>query len=287
MKFLIITWVEPHLLDTITAHGDEYFHCKSSELLTVPYPYEGYLLYGGQKIFIDDYDAVVVLGINNLSRYCAHILRPHCCLIGEPTTRAIMSDKVETGIVLSNAGINVIKSVWSLGDADITYLNGADGYIVEKPKNRSLGIGVVRHKKEEFKPTVDNLIYQEYIKCGHADERWLIVNGKIVCGEKRRSADNEEFRANLSLGGIGEPLEITEEMQEMAKKIYEPFKNGGVYTGADIMHSVDGKMYVCEVNAAPGQIIIDITGHDFFEDIYDYMVEEAKKWKENKKNERN
>lgn len=280
MNFLVLGWIHTDLLDTIKNHGDTYELYDSTELTTIPFPYEGYVLYEGKKIAVSDYDAVLLFGQNQVAKYLYNLLKPHCCLIGNPHIRSEMYDKVYGAIRLSNAEIPVVRSVWSFGDADISVLNGDDDYIVEKPKNRSLGNGVCRHKLP-FTPTVSDLIYQEYKECYCQDERWIIVDGKIVCGELRKSTDPNEFRSNLAVGGEAIPLEITDEMQALSKKIWDAFPEC-VYTGADIMRDINGNLYVGELNSAPHTHVIECTGHNFFEDIYDYIVKQTNIWKSSK-----
>jgi len=120
-------------------------------------------------------------------------------------------------------------------------------------------------------------IVQPYIECNSHDERWVIVDGKCVCAIDRRASDPNEFRSNLGIGGIVTPIPITEEMQEFGKKVYDCFP-GCLWTGIDVMRSVDGKVYVGEVNHYPHHKVDSmeyyevVWGHNFCVDLYDYLV---------------
>lgn len=48
-----------------------------------------------------------------------------------------------------------------------------------------------------------DLIIQEYIDSGAQDYRVIVINGRVVAVEMRTAAKDTEFRANLSLGGVG------------------------------------------------------------------------------------
>jgi len=83
----------------------------------------------------------------------------------------------------------------------------------------------------------------------------------------------------LDLGGIGEPLEITDQMRAIAKKIFSAFPRCA-WTGADILRDKEGNIFIGELNASPGTMIMDITGHNFFEDVRNYIIKISEKWKE-------
>ena len=153
---------------------------------------------------------------------------------------------------------------------DVHFENFKDK-VVEKSPGSSCGISVRLHDLP-LQKTKPCKIYQQYIECGGVDERWIIVGDKIVCAMQRKSVSDDEFRANLSVGGVGTPIEITEDMQEFAKKIIDVFE-GYLYAGIDIITDKDGNRYFLEANVTPGTKIVDITNHNFFDDVYKYIIE--------------
>ena len=280
MKVFVVGYAPQGIIQKFYEHNDDFFYGESIDLLTIPIPYDGYILYDGKKIFIDEYDAVIDINNDATSQYLYTLLKSHCCFIGAPRIRVNMSDKVMAAIIMSNHGLPVVKTAFSFGEADISGLNTDCGYIVKKPKNRSLGYGVER-LTPPFDTKEPDRIYQEYIECNCSDERWIIVDGELVCAEKRTSNSPNEFRSNLHLGGIGEKIELTDEMRELSKKIYECFPEA-IYLGADILRSTDGRIFVGEVNADPNTGIIGISGHNFYVDIYNYIVKRVNTWKSSK-----
>ncbi|MEF3691956.1 MAG: RimK family alpha-L-glutamate ligase [Candidatus Moraniibacteriota bacterium] len=76
-------------------------------------------------------------------------------------------------------------------------------------------------------------LFQEFIKeSAGSDYRILCLNGKIL-GAIRRTSQNGGFKANISLGGKAEIIEIDERMEDMAKKI---IKEGDIfYAGIDFI----------------------------------------------------
>ena len=100
--------------------------------------------------------------------------------------------------------------------------------------------GVVPFKKASF-------ILQEFIEeSAGADYRVLCLDGKILGGIKR-SAQDGGFKANVSLGGKAEIVNVEPKMAKMAKKI---MKEGNVfYAGIDFIKSDRGYLAL-EVNTS-------------------------------------
>ena len=59
----------------------------------------------------------------------------------------------------------------------------------------------------------------------------------------------EDFRANVALGASVEPYEITPQIKEIARDIYEQTKLD--FLGIDLLFGED-KPYFCEINVMPG-----------------------------------
>lgn len=273
MKFLAIFETNHSLVVTgLRSRGHEVTVLPNKLNLTIPFPYDGTLKYGEQTLKIDTYDAVLLFQIDKISRYLYNLLSPHCLVIGNPNTRCIMRDKVATAILLDNNGIDVVPSLYSQGYVDMARCANLGEDLVEKPVDGSLGQGVVLHRGG-LTEKVYNKIIQKYIDCNGTDERWIIVDGIVVCAEQRESSDPEsEFRSSLALGGTGTPIPVTPEMQELGKKVYDCFP-GCVWTGIDVIREAEtDDVYVGECNSNPLRAIIEITGHNFFDDICNYII---------------
>lgn len=99
---------------------------------------------------------------------------------------------------------------------------------------------VVPFKKTSF-------ILQEFIEeSAGADYRVLCLDGEILGGIKRTAKDGD-FRANVSLGGNAEIIDVDPEMAKMAKKI---MKEGRIfYAGIDFIKSDQGYLAL-EINTS-------------------------------------
>lgn len=199
------------------------------------------------------------------------------CVFGDPHIRSIMRDKLLSSVILYNAGLPVVNSTFCASEKhDVKAINSDK--IVGKPVDGAFGNGIWLREKDSIKNHISpNYILQPYIECNSSDERLHIVGGKLVCAMLRYSEKKGEFRSNIDLGGKAKNLELTEERHNIAKRIAECFPNH-LIIGADILRGLDGKWYVGEVNGQPLDLIIDVTGHNFYEDVSIYIEEEAKKW---------
>lgn len=79
-----------------------------------------------------------------------------------------------------------------------------------------------------------------------------------------------EFRSSLSAGGTAEPIPVTPEMQELGARVFDCFP-GCVWTGIDVLREGDD-IYIGECNSLPLTGVIEITGHNFYIDICNYII---------------
>lgn len=92
-----------------------------------------------------------------------------------------------------------------------------------------------------------DLLIQEHIKLDY-DVRTIVLGGRII-GATRRNKVPDDFRSNAHLGATTEPYILSDEEQEIVKKVSRTM--GGSFVGVD--HClVDGNIYVLECNASPG-----------------------------------
>jgi len=90
-------------------------------------------------------------------------------------------------------------------------------------------------------------ILQEFIKeSAGTDFRVLVLDGKILGGIKRSSADGD-FRANVSLGGKAEIIEVDDDLKKMSLKIAK--KGDLFYAGIDFIKRGDEYLAI-EVNTS-------------------------------------
>jgi RimK family alpha-L-glutamate ligase len=113
------------------------------------------------------------------------------------------------------------------------------------------------------------LIIQEYMGAQvGVDLRVWVLGGKTIAAMKR-TAPAGDFRANISHGGHGEPYEITEEIDYLARETAKAM--GLDIAGVDLLFDRDG-FKICEANSSPGFEGIDqYCGTNMAQRIIDYV----------------
>jgi ribosomal protein S6--L-glutamate ligase len=194
-----------------------------------------------------------------------------------PESIRLAKNKIGSLMALADAGIPVPRS------AAIT---GTDSYIVDidkvlkivepNPRKRIIvktnigthGKGVMSaNSRGAARAIVDGFLangipvllqqFMEPTKRGeYADLRLVVINGRVVGAMKRLSARKDEIRANLSLGGIGQPYKPSEYEIELAEKAAKSV--GLSVAGVDLLPS-GSKRVVIEVNTSPGFVIESIS----------------------------
>lgn len=100
--------------------------------------------------------------------------------------------------------------------------------------------------------TLDTKTYQfqEFVPADF-DIRVLVLGRSVLGAIERRSADPNEFRHNVSLGGHAKQIDISKEMADMAIAIAAALKYE--FAGVDfITDKFTSKTYLLEVNRSPG-----------------------------------
>lgn len=82
-----------------------------------------------------------------------------------------------------------------------------------------------------------------------ADYRVLVIADQVI-GAMQRIPKKGEFRANFSLGGTVKPVELTDEMRDIAARAAVATDSN--FGGVDIVYTTDNKPYLLEVNRTPG-----------------------------------
>lgn len=109
---------------------------------------------------------------------------------------------------------------------------------------------------DELDKIIDNeqlneYLAQEFIKAD-GDFRVLVVGGKAIGAMKRKPAERGEFRANISLGGFGEPIEdktTKEKIFPLAQKAARALSLE--IAGIDFIQDKKGNFHLIETNSIP------------------------------------
>lgn len=176
-----------------------------------------------------------------------------------PITRA--KNKLRTVQILDYYTIPVPKTVMihRKDDLDFAIKKVGGPPVIIKRIFGALGIGVsIAETKRAIHSTIDTLwregsrsifLIQEYVKESKGEDTRVIVIGGKVLGGMLRKARKGEFRSNLHRGGIGEKIELTSTIEELALNACRVL--GLDIAGVDIIHTKHGPA-VMEVNCNPG-----------------------------------
>ncbi|SEJ25404.1 ribosomal protein S6--L-glutamate ligase [Bhargavaea ginsengi] len=148
--------------------------------------------------------------------------------------------------------------------------------MIIKEGHGSFGAKVYLIETEEaFFEKVESLrgvdfVFQEFIASSRGrDIRVNTVGGRIVAAMYRHS--ETDFRANITNGGVAEPIELTENQQHLALEAARAV--GAEFAGVDLLFGQDGPL-VCEVNAAAHiRNIYNVTGINVADAMIEYILE--------------
>ncbi len=102
------------------------------------------------------------------------------------------------------------------------------------------------------------LYLQQFVPHDGVDWRLLVI-GDEVLGMRRVNPD--DWRTNISLGARAEPLEVTADLAQLARRAAGAV--GASVAGVDLLPGRDGRLYALEVNAVPGwRALAAVTGVD-------------------------
>ncbi|HYO26522.1 MAG TPA: RimK family alpha-L-glutamate ligase [Lacipirellulaceae bacterium] len=112
------------------------------------------------------------------------------------------------------------------------------------------------------------LYLQQFIPHHGADWRLLVI-GDEVLGMRRVNPD--DWRTNISLGAKAEPLEVTPELAQLARRAAAAV--GASVAGVDLLPGRDGAIYAIEVNGVPGwRALAEVTGMEVARRVLDHVA---------------
>jgi len=200
-------------------------------------------------------------------------------LINSRESLEIASDKFLTSIYLERHNIPTPKTIICENPNDaLDSFEELGGDIVLKPLYGSKGVGIIRINDKGF---AENVIYtlgqlnevfylQEFIEHNNRDIRILVLGNKAVAGMYRVS---DNWKTNIHAGARVEPLELTEELANLAIKAAKITKTE--IAGVDIVESEKG-LLVLEVNSIPGFTALQrVTEFNIAEEIVSYFLKNA------------
>lgn len=184
---------------------------------------------------------------------------------GIPMPRTVVAPKVYPNFSISGTGY--FEQV--LADFGLP--------MIIKEGHGSFGAKVYLIETEKaFFEKVDSLrgvdfVFQEFVASSRGrDIRVNTVGGRIVAAMYRHS--ETDFRANITNGGVAEPIELNDEQQQIALDAARAV--GAEFAGVDLLFGPDGRTLVCEVNAAAHiRNIYNVTAINVADAMIEYILE--------------
>ena len=112
---------------------------------------------------------------------------------------------------------------------------------------------------KNFSTNNENLLLQNFIDSGAKDIRAIVIDGKVIVAMERTAAKGE-LRANISQGGSGRKIELSEDDKQMCIKAAKAC--GIECAGVDLMKDKEGKSFIIEINGNYGYKVEQITKVD-------------------------
>ncbi len=199
-------------------------------------------------------------------------------------------DKIATYQVLANHNLPIPKTII----APKVYTNRKEKYLpnldhvitqlglpmIVKEAFGSFGEQVyLIHTKDELEEKVKELygkafMFQAFIQSSKGrDLRLQVVGDRVVAAMKRFSA--EDFRANITSGGMMEAYEPSEKAKEIAISASKAI--GADFSGVDLLFGENDDYIICEINSnAHIRNLYDCTGINAANDIVKHILKKLR-----------
>jgi len=194
-------------------------------------------------------------------------------VINTPSAYTVAASKLGQYLALSEFGLPVPDTMSSLDAARMLSSVKNGTCLVEKPICGSRGLGVKRiHVGDErYDPPGHVSLYQQDLSGMSFDIRVFTVGYEAVAAMKRVSSS---LATNVSRGGRPEPIDLGEELVDLAERASRA--TGAEVAGTDIVIDSGGKPYILEVNAQPDFIGLEtVADADIPSEISEYAVRKA------------
>ncbi len=176
---------------------------------------------------------------------------------GLPTPRTMVCQKAETAMV----GFEELG-----GDVVVKPIFGAEGRGIVRIRNAQTG----HHLFSQIERRGQVIYQQEMLDHGGSDLRLLVWDGAVIAAMRRVAVD--DFRTNLAVNGRGQPY--TPSPEECMIAIHAAEVVGTRLAGVDLIRTVDGELFVIEVNGVPGwKGVQEVTKIPIAERIIDGLIQ--------------
>jgi len=205
------------------------------------------------KINFNDYGLVYSIGNDEKHQYILTLANYNSSVRIWPDD-LLMNDKFVEGIFLSSIDVPIPKTALLLNMKETTIKKTAGevgGYpcVIKKVTGSEGKYVFLANSDEEVLSFLENLphpsivgrkniIFQEYIKESKGSDFRVFCVGNEILGAIKRTSQNDDFRANISLGGKAEQMQVTKGMRNYSEKIIRGGKF--LFLGIDFIKSNEG-----------------------------------------------
>jgi RimK family alpha-L-glutamate ligase len=177
-------------------------------------------------------------------------------VINPPRAIEAAVDKFLALARMAAAGLRVPRTVVCQTPEDaMAAFESLGGDVVVKPLFGSEGRGIARLQDEALASRAFRMLaqlggvlyVQEFIPHDGFDLRVLVIGERMFAISRRSDHD---WRTNVSRGATAEPVELTAELANAARRAAEAV--GAPLAGVDLLPGRNGELYAIEVNAIPG-----------------------------------
>jgi len=223
---------------------------------------EPLIYYDGKKIKASDFDVILPRVNVEFTDYGLNVLRQFQSMgvrtIDNAYSLELGRDKLRclqymmrfglafptTALVHTTEDFDTAMSTIGEPPLVIKLIKGTEGVGVFLVEDRKQALNILK----TFQQLDAQIILQEFIaESAGTDLRCFVVGGKVVAAMQRRSQD-EDFRANISLGGKSESVELTEAEETLAIEAAQAVNLN--VAGVDLIRSDRGPL-VIEINVSP------------------------------------
>jgi len=240
-----------------------------------------------KRIDLDQYDLIIPrIGRDvdfscEVLKYLEDIFKMKTLQTSEAISNAY--SKIRTSILLRANGLRTPKTIYvnrlKNVDAVLKKLSKDQKFVIKldkgsKGKQVSIVTGIAETKSvlDTLDSMNQQLIIQEYIDSNGTDIRAIVVGDEVVAAYKRKSSRNE-LRANISTGGEGRKVTLTDDEKAFCVQCAKAV--GLEFAGVDFIQSKDGKIYCIEVNHCPGMNVQKFTRNNIMDEVVSHALDLA------------
>lgn len=231
------------------------FLCSSEALI-----FSNKIYYNNKEIKGSDYDFIYSIGNDEKNKYILYFFKNNSKAKIWPDDLDL-DDKFNEGVFLSSLGVATPKTllmssknqenVERLSDEMGGYplvikkVSGSEGKYVSLVNSFQDILNFIENLPHPSITGKKNVILQEYLENSKGTDFMVFCVGNKILGAIKRTSQNGDFRANISLGGKAEKFDLKPEMIEYSKKIIENGKF--LLAGIDFIKNKDNYL-VIEIN---------------------------------------